>query len=46
MVCNKQFIILGNCEIWSYFTHILFFHSPSAHDNTGDTHEISHHISG
>ena len=45
MVCSKQFITLGHCEIWSYLTHTLYFHSPSARDNTDDTREISHHIS-
>ena len=33
-VCNKQFITLGHCEIWSHFTRTLYFHSPSARDNT------------
>ena len=44
-VCNKQFITLGHCEIWSHFTRTLYFHSPSARDNTVTTHEISRHIS-
>ena len=43
-VCNKQFITLGHCEIWSHFTRTLYFHSPSARDNTVATREISHHI--
>ena len=44
-VCNKQFITLGHCEIWSHFTLTLYFHSPSARDNTVTTSEISRHIS-
>ena len=44
-VCNKQFINLGHCEIWSHFTRTLYFHSPSARDNSDASHEISHHIS-
>ena len=40
-VCNKQFIALGHCEIWSNFTRTLYFHSPSARDNTVATCEIS-----
>ena len=36
---------LGHCEIWSHFTRTLYFHSPSARDNTVATREISHHIS-
>ena len=44
-VCNKQFITLGHFEIWSHFTRTLYFHSPSAHDNTVATREISRHIS-
>ena len=40
----KQFITLGHCEIWSHFTRTLYFHSPSARDNTVATHEISRHI--
>ena len=44
-VCNNQFITLGHCEIWSHFTRTLYFHSPSARDNTDATHEISRHIS-
>ena len=43
MVCNKQFIILGHCEIWSHFTRTLYFHSHSARDNTVATCEISCH---
>ena len=42
-VSNKQFTTLGHCEIWSHFTHTLFFHLPSACDNTEFTREISHH---
>ena len=42
--CNKQFITLGHCEIWCHFTRILYFHSPSACDNTDATREISRHI--
>ena len=42
---NKQFITLGHCEIWSHFTRTLYFHSPSARDNTVATREISRHIS-
>ena len=30
--------------IVKYFTRTLYFHSPSARDNTGTTHEISRHI--
>ena len=36
---------LGHCEIWSHFTCTLYFHSPSARDNTVATREISRHIS-
>ena len=43
-VINK-FITLGHCEIWSHFTRTLYFHSPSARDNTVATCEISRHIS-
>ena len=39
-VCNKQFITLGHCEIWRHFTRTLYFHSPSARDNTVATREI------
>ena len=42
-VCNKQFITLGHCEIWRHFTRTLYFHSPSARDNTVATREISGH---
>ena len=41
---NKQFITLGHCEIWSHFTRTLYFHSPSARDNTVATRDISRHI--
>ena len=41
---NKQFITLGHCVIWSHFTRTLYFHSPSARDNTVATHEIWSHI--
>ena len=34
----------GHCEIWRHFTRTLYFHSPSARDNTVATHEISRHI--
>ena len=44
-VCNKQFITLGHCEIWSHFTRTLYFYSSSARDNTDATREISRHIS-
>ena len=44
-LCNKQFITLGHCEIWSHFTRTLYFHSPSARDNTDATREMSRHIS-
>ena len=40
-VCNKLFITLGHCEIWRHFTPTLYFHSPSARDNTVVTREIS-----
>ena len=40
----KQFITLGHCEIWRHFTRALYFHSPSARDNTVATREISRHI--
>ena len=40
----KQFITLGHCEIWRHFTRTLYFHSPSARDNTVITREISRHI--
>ena len=35
---------LGHCEIWRHFTRTLYFHSPSARDNTVVTREISRHI--
>ena len=35
---------LSYCEIWSHFTRTLYFHSPSARDNTVVTREISRHI--
>ena len=35
----------GHSEIWSHFTRTLYFHSPSARDNTVTTSEISCHIS-
>ena len=35
---------LVNCEIWRHFTRTLYFHSPSARDNTVATREISRHI--
>ena len=38
-------ITLGHCEIWSHFTRTLYFHLPSARDNTDATREISRHIS-
>ena len=31
--------------IWSHFSRTLYFHSPSARDNTVATREISRHIS-
>ena len=40
MVCNKQCITLGHCEIWSHFARTFYFHSPSAHDNTVATRHI------
>ena len=40
----KQFITLSHCEIWSHFTRSLYLHSPSAHENTDTTHEITRHI--
>ena len=36
--------IINNCEIWSHFTRTLYFHSPSARDNTVATREISRFI--
>ena len=30
-------------KIWSHFTRTLYFHSPSARDNTVSTREISCH---
>ena len=39
-----NFITLGHCEIWRHFTRTLYFHSPSARDNTVATREISRHI--
>ena len=41
----RYVITLGHCEIWSHFTHSLYFHSPLARENTDPTHEISRHIS-
>ena len=32
-------------EIWSHFSRTLYFHSPSARDNTVTTLEIPRHIS-
>ena len=43
-VINNLAITLGHCEIWRHFTRTLYFHSPSARDNTVATHEISRHI--
>ena len=40
-VCNKQFITLSHCEIWSHFTLSLYLQSPSARENTKATREIS-----
>ena len=40
----ERFITLGHCEIWRHFTRTLYFHSPSARDNTVATREISRHI--
>ena len=45
MICNKQFITLGHCEIWSQYTLTLYCHSPLARDNTDTTHKISRCIS-
>ena len=42
-VINNLFT-LGHCEIWRHFTRTLYFHSPSARDNTVATPEISRHI--
>ena len=39
-VANRQFITQGHCEIWSHFTRTLYFHTPSARDNTVATREI------
>ena len=36
-------VTLGHCEIWRHFTRTLYFHSPSARDNTVATREISCH---
>ena len=44
-VCNKQFITLSHCEIWSYFTRSLHVNSPSALENTDATREITRYIS-
>ena len=38
----NNFTTLGHCELWRHFTRALYFHSPSARDNT--TREISRHI--
>ena len=38
----RYFITLGHCEIWIHFTRTLYFHSPSARDNTVATREICH----
>ena len=43
-VINNLAITLSHCEIWSHFTRTLYFHSPSARDNTDTTREISHLI--
>ena len=37
-------VTLGHSVIWSHFTRTLYFHSPSAHDNTVATREISRRI--
>ena len=40
----KNLLHLSHCEIWSHFTRILYFHSPSARDNTVVTREISRNL--
>ena len=40
-----RYVINNFCEIWNHFTRTLYFHSPSARDNTVATREISRHIS-
>ena len=42
---NLTYDRLSHCEIWNHFTRTLYFHSPSARDNTDATREISRHIS-
>ena len=39
MICESP-LTLGHCEIWRHFTRTLYFHSPSARDNTVATREI------
>ena len=36
-MCNKQF---SHCEIWSHFTCSLYFHLPSACENTDANREL------
>ena len=43
--CNKYFITLSRCDIWSHFTHSLYLHMPSTRENMDNTHEITCHIS-
>ena len=42
-----RYVILhfGHYEIWSHFTRTLYYHLPSACDNTDATCEIFRHIS-
>ena len=37
--------ILSHCEIWSHFTHSLYFGLPSPHENMDSAREITLHIS-
>ena len=37
--CNKQFITFSHCKIWSHFTHSLYVHLPSTHENMDATRE-------
>ena len=44
-VVINNLLHFGHCEIWNHFTRTLYFHSPSARDNTVAAHEICRHIS-
>ena len=39
VINNLLHLVIGHCEIWSHFTRTLYFHSPSARDNTDASRE-------